>query len=101
VSKIPIGIKSDIPAGVVGLIWDRSSMGANGWKVMGGVIDPDYRGEWWVMLYNFSDKHRIINAGVRVAQVIFHEFGQFQIQEVDILPRVSQRGEAGFGSTGA
>ena len=38
------------------LLWDRSGMGgAKQVHRLAGVIDPDYRGEWFVRLVNNSD----------------------------------------------
>lgn len=96
---IRTGIATDIPPGVVALVWDKSSFGKNGLKVMGGVIDPDYRGEWMVMLANVGQSSQPILAGQKVAQVIFQEFGQFEMKEVAELSNTT-RGEGGFGSTG-
>jgi dUTP pyrophosphatase len=96
---IPLGFATDIPPGVVGLIWDRSSMGNMGLKVMGGVIDSDYRGEWKVMLCNVGQSSQPIVPGQKVAQVIFQEFGQFELREVEHLSE-TERGTGGFGSTG-
>lgn len=97
---IPLGFATDIPLGVVGIIHDRSSMGKIGLKVMGGVIDPDYRGQWQVMLANVSQSSQPIIPGQKVAQCIFVEFGQFEIREVNQLNE-TERGAGGFGSTGS
>jgi dUTP pyrophosphatase len=97
---IPLGFATDIPPGVVGIIHDRSSMGKQGLKVMGGVIDSDYRGEWMVMLCNIGQSSQAIVQGQKIAQVIFQEFGQFELREVAELSD-TERGQNGFGSTGA
>jgi dUTP pyrophosphatase len=100
VVAVQTGIATDIPRGVVGLIWDRGSMGKAGLKVMGGVVDPDYRGEWMVMLFNTTPSTVMIYPGQKIAQVIFQEFGQFEFREVEHL-NDTERGQNGFGSTGA
>ena len=56
VTKVPTGIATEIPPAYAGLVWDRSGMGKKGLTVFGGVIDEDYRGEWFVMLYNSTDQ---------------------------------------------
>jgi len=96
---IPLGIKTEFPPGMVGLIFDRSSLGAKGISRHCGVIDSSYRGEWKVALRNHSGKPIAFHAGDRVAQVVFvkHATDDFEIGPVS----ESERGEGGFGSTGA
>jgi len=95
-----------IPEGYVGLIWPRSGLSVNnGIDVLAGVIDSGYTGECGVCLLNTSQgdawgANKIeIEAGDRIAQIVFQEIPQFSLQEVqDLLP--SNRGEEGFGSSG-
>ena len=96
---IPLGIKTEFPDGRVGLIFDRSGLGVRGVSRHCGVIDSSYRGEWRVALYNHSVEPIIFRAGDRVAQVVFvdHYSEPFQVGVVNN----SDRGEKGFGSSGA
>lgn len=64
-----------------------------------GVIDPDYRGEIKVLIFNFSDEHIHIQKGDKVAQIIFEKCGLPKLMLVDELNK-TERGENGFGSTG-
>src|SRR5690348_16150126 len=48
------GIALALPAGHVGLVYDRSSMAKRGVKTSGGVIDAGYRGEIHIVLWNIS-----------------------------------------------
>ena len=89
-----------IPEGYVGLIWDRSSMAAKrGLHRFAGVIDSGYRGEVKVCLWNSSDKYCVVNAGERIAQILFQQVPAFSLREVDSLDD-SDRGIGGFGSSG-
>lgn len=102
VTDIDTGIAIAIPDGYVGLIWDRSSMGKQGIKVMGGVIDAGYRGELKLklMLLNTFERAWVnLPAGSKVAQILFQKVADFPIMEVSELPE-SIRGEKGFGSSG-
>lgn len=71
-----------------------------------GVIDSDYRGEIMVALHNDSSSIQHIEAGDRIAQLVFHplvyiipdENGDIW-QVVDDLSE-TDRGTGGFGSTG-
>lgn len=99
---ISAGIKTEIPEGYVGLIFARSGLAtkqglAPANKV--GVIDSDYRGEWFVALHNHSNEAKSISSGERIAQVIIMPVPKFQFEQVQEL-NSTERGEGGFGSTG-
>ena len=64
-----------------------------------GVIDSGYRGEVKVCLWNSSDKYCVINAGERIAQILFQEVPAFTMVEVASLDD-TERGIGGFGSSG-
>ena len=51
-TMIPTGIKSVIEPGYFCLLEERGSTGSKGIKRSAGVIDSDYRGEWFVALTN-------------------------------------------------
>lgn len=53
---IPTGIKSAIDPGYFILLEERGSTGSKGIKRSAGVIDANFRGEWWVCIYNGGDK---------------------------------------------
>lgn len=98
--SIPLGIKISIPPGYYGRIADRSGLAKNhGLTTLAGVIDQDYRGEWEVVLYNSESHNYPIQAGERIAQVVFERYGDFSIVESSKLPP-TVRGDRGFGSTG-
>lgn len=63
------------------------------------TIDPDYRGELKVILWNAGAEPVPITRGMRIAQLVFARFLAPEIEETDSLA-ASGRGESGFGSTG-
>ncbi len=80
-------------------LYDRSGLGAI--KVVGrlaGVIDADYRGEWFVRLVNHSQEAVTIRNGDPIVQGVYQERTEADCRVVDELP-TTDRGIKGFGST--
>jgi len=97
---VSTGIALAIPAGTVGLVWDRSGMAAkNGVKTMAGVLDHTYRGELKVVLINLRTTPYEVKQGDRVAQLLVQPVHTAEVQEVEELDDTI-RGEGGFGSSG-
>jgi dUTP pyrophosphatase len=65
-----------------------------------GTIDAGYRGEIMVTLFNSSTENFEIEVGDRIAQLLIQSVEQANFIAVDQLPD-SDRGQAGFGSTGS
>lgn len=100
---IPSGFAMELEnAGLVGLIFARSSLGTRHGVVPAncvGVIDSDYRGEVQVCLRNQSQQPFVVQPGDRIAQLVILPVQTPQVQLCETLDE-SQRGEGGFGSTG-
>jgi dUTP pyrophosphatase len=64
------------------------------------TIDPDYRGELRIILWNAGDEPVPVARGMRIAQLVFARFETPGIVEVDDIGE-TVRGSGGFGSTGA
>lgn len=64
-----------------------------------GIVDSDYRGDIKVALHNYSDKNQVIDVGERIAQLVIQPISLCTPVEVDELDE-TERGSAGFGSTG-
>ena len=95
------GLAVEIPEGHVGLLYPRSSISKTSCSLRNavGVIDSGYRGE--IMLkFSCSTNLGIYNVGDRVAQLIIMPYPQVEFEEVEELSD-TDRGEGGFGSTGA
>jgi len=100
VGKIPTGISLEIPKGYFAKIFDRSGFYTNEQGATGaGVIDNGYRGEVVVCMYNGTNLPITINKGEKFAQMVLLPLNSFPAEEVDLLTD-SERGDAGFGSTG-
>lgn len=99
------GIAVEIPSGYVGLIFPRSSVSklASGFSLRNsvGVIDSGYRGE---ITFRFDKpvdgSDNIYASGDKVGQLIIMPYPDVDLKLVDELSS-SERGEAGYGSTGA
>jgi dUTP pyrophosphatase len=74
-------------------------LGRKGVVVLGGVIDPDYRGEIKVMLTLSVPGTLALLRGERIAQLILERCDTPEVVEVTSLDE-TERGERGFGSTG-
>jgi len=99
---INTGVSIALPAGFVALVHPRSGLAAkHGITVLNapGTVDAGYRGQILITLVNHSDEDFEIVRGDRVAQMLFQKFEQVRFVSVTELPG-SQRGAAGFGSTG-
>ncbi len=99
---VPTGLAVAIPAGHVGLLAVRSSMGIKRGVTLAngiGVIDSDYRGEVGVGLMNTGSESYTVLPGDRIAQLMVLPVVQPALELVEELPE-TERGSGGFGSTG-
>jgi dUTP pyrophosphatase len=97
---IRTGIASEIEPGYVALGWDKSGISnKRGLKILGGVIDAGYRGEWLVGLHNFGSETQYFEPGDKLIQVLVQRIEYAEIVEVTKLSE-SERGDGAFGSTG-
>ena len=100
--KLPTGLAVAIPEGCAGLVLPRSGLAERlGIGVVNspGLIDSGYRGEISVILVNHSREIARFSKGDRIAQLMVVTVPSVQLAEVDRLDS-TERGEAGFGSTG-
>jgi dUTP pyrophosphatase len=97
--RVPTGIAMAIPEGHVGLICDRSSMGAKGIRTLGGVVDSGYRGEIQVILINLRNEPHQLAHGDKIAQLLVLPVNLSQPFETTELD-ATHRADGGFGSTG-
>lgn len=97
---VPTGLSLELPPGTYGRVAPRSGLAVkNGLDVGAGVIDPDYRGEIKVVLFNFDKEPFMVKYGYRVAQLVIERCETPEVVEVQALEE-TERGEGGFGSTG-
>lgn len=100
--RVPAGIRVALPPGWVMLLLPRSGLGGKNGLVLGnlvGLIDPDFRGEIELVLWNRSDEMVLLRPGMRVAQAIFVPYAT-PIWRVQESLSGTDRGDGGFNSTG-
>jgi len=100
---VPTGLAVALPPGYAGFVHPRSGLAArHGITVVNapGTIDAGYRGEIKVTLLNTDTAETFaVRRGDRIAQLVIQRIERAAFEEVSGLPQ-SQRGSAGFGSTG-
>lgn len=99
---IGTGLALRPPSGSVILICSRSGFATRGVFVANapGVVDPDYIGEIKVILFNGGMEPHYVRHGDRIAQALIVPLTVCKLIERPALPP-TERGERGFGSTGA
>lgn len=96
---IKTGLKIAIPEGYVGLIWDRSGLAAKHTvHTLAGVIDSGFRGELGIVIKNSGSEDFPIEKHMRIAQMLIQPVHTADFHEEKL--NETERGSAGFGSTG-
>lgn len=104
-SLIPTGMFMTIPRGHYGAIHTPSAIALQeGVQVHHGVIDSDYTGEIFVLLFNLSSTEVVIKKGKKIAQIVI---SPYLTDHPVVLPdrdgsaplyyRQSWRARSGFG----
>jgi dUTP pyrophosphatase len=98
---VKTGISLAIPNGYYAHISDRSGMALKkGAHCLGKIVDPSFRGEIGVILYN-TDMYESIKVyqGDRIAQIIFKKYEDVNFIESDNLDE-TDRQALSYGSSG-
>lgn len=124
---VPTNVRLHLPDHVWAEIRARSSIARRGLQVDAGTIDTGYRGPLFALVRNmasplpgdlvsgatpglvrvdtYTDWYREatikIEAGERIAQVVYRRSCPTWAEEVEVIDESSERGKDGFGSTGA
>jgi dUTP pyrophosphatase len=100
---VPSGLAIHIgDPGYAAIVLPRSGLGAKHGIVLGnlvGLIDSDYQGQLFVSVWNRGRAAFTVQPLERIAQLVVVPVVQVALQVVDEFTE-SQRGAAGFGSTG-
>jgi dUTP pyrophosphatase len=99
---IPTGLSFELPDYCQIEVRSRSGIALKNGVVVAnspGTVDPNYRGELGVILINLGKEAFKIKKGDRIAQIVVTPFYTANLIESDELEE-SDRGSAGFGSTG-
>lgn len=100
---IPTGLALHIAdPGLAGMILPRSGLGHKHGLVLGnlvGLLDSDYQGQVFVSCWNRGSEPFRIDAGARIAQLVFVPVVQARFDVVEDF-KASARGAGGFGHSG-
>ena len=99
---VPTGLAIALPEGFEAQLRPRSGLAAkHGVTVLNapGMVDADYRGEIAVIMINHGREAFVIRRGVRIAQMVIASVARAELVAVKSLAS-TDRGSAGFGSTG-
>jgi len=97
---VSTGIAIGLPEGTYGRIAPRSGLAyKHGIDVFAGVIDADYTGQIFCILYNSGEHPFVIKTGDRIAQLVLEVIKTPDVAVVLDIADTS-RGDGGFGSTG-
>jgi len=101
---VPTGLAIHIAdASVAAVLLPRSGLGHKHGLVLGnltGLIDSDYQGQVFISCWNRASAAYEVQPGERIAQMVFVPVEQVKFQVVTEFGE-SERGEGGFGHTGA
>lgn len=100
---VQTGLALAIPHGYEAQIRPRSGLALKQGLTLPNTpatIDSDYRGELMIAVINLGTEPVTVARGTRIAQMVFAKVEQVELRAVEELP-VSDRGNGGFGSTGA
>jgi len=97
---VATGIAIELPPGYEAQVRPRSGMALkHSVTVNFGTIDPGYRGEIRVVMFNLGRADYVVEKGDRIAQLVVAKYEPVEWEEGDELGD-SKRGAGGFGSSG-
>lgn len=97
--KIDSGVHVEIPAGYVGFLKSKSGLNVKYGITSTGVIDAGYTGSIVVKLYNNGNDDVLFERGDKITQLVILPIVCPDLVQVNSLED-TERGDAGFGSTG-
>jgi deoxyuridine 5'-triphosphate nucleotidohydrolase len=99
---VPLGISIEMPPGLWAMLTGRSStLRKRHLLVTQGIIDNGFRGELYAGVQNMGREGARVMEGERIAQLIPFRLESVSLPLVQVLElSESDRGTAGFGSTG-
>lgn len=100
-AKIDTGVHIDIAPGLVGMLKSKSGLNVKFGITSEGVIDAGYTGSIVAKLYNHGESSVVFSAGDKITQlVLLPVYIPDELVVVDSFEQ-TERGDNGFGSTGA
>ena len=96
---VPTGIAIELPPGHEAQVRPRSGLGLkHSLTVNFGTIDPGYRGEIRVIMFNLGRADYTVEKGDRIAQLVISRYESVEWEEGEVSESI--RGAGGFGSSG-
>jgi len=98
---VPLGFRATLPPGYEAQIRPRSGTSFKTSLAIAnapGTIDPDYNGEWGVLVRNDGSHPIFISHGERIAQMVIAKYEVLDFEDGNVR-RTTER-DGGFGSTG-
>lgn len=90
------GVRLDMPNDICAEIMSRSGLALkNMIQVHHGLIDPDYKKEIGVIVFNLGKETFVVNKGDRIAQMKFSRFERVEF----VAEKIQDNDRGGFGST--
>ena len=96
---IETGVHIEIPRGYVGMMTSKSGLMSSHALTCRGTIDADYTGSIKAVIFNHGSQIFSVHAGDKITQLVIGPIITPELELVDELPE-TERGAAGFGSTG-
>lgn len=96
---VDTGVHVALPYGCAGLLVSKSGLNVKHNITSTGLIDEGYAGSIVVKLYNHGGEDHEFEAGDKVTQLVVTPVIYESLEQVSSF-RPSERGDAGFGSTG-
>ena len=98
---VPTNICFDLPHNIECQCRPRSGLTSQGITVGWGTVDEDYRGDVGIIITKTSGEDFIIKSGERIAQIYFNRKTKVVLEDhTGEEISKTERGDAGFGSTG-
>lgn len=94
------GVHVKLPRGTAGILISKSGLNIKHDIISTGLIDEGYTGEIMVKLHNLGGYDYEVKAGDKISQLVIVPVLYEPIEIVDFFEESTERGNAGFGSTG-
>lgn len=105
IMKHPLNIRMKLPRGTYTQIESKSGLGSKGLLIYAGVIDESYRGVPHAVGANLNiheGKPILIKKGEKLCQMTMRPHAnEYFITQVESVDTDTERGEGGFGDSGA
>ena len=97
---IDTGVHVELPHSTVGMLKSKSGLNVRSGILGEGVIDEGYSGSIVVKLYNHGEEPVRFAAGDKITQLVVIPCEYVEPVQVEAFETETDRGDAGFGSTG-